>query len=147
MDLLNWQLWMIAAVLLLIIEIFTPSFLAACLAIGCAAAGVFALMKYGINIQLLSFSVGTLIAFFAVRPIMLKYAHKKDEKVKTNVDALVGKTGRVTETIDNSKNTGRAMVEGDDWKAESENDVVIQSGSRIVVTKVNSTIITVKSTN
>ena len=50
---------------------------------------------------------------------MLKYAHRKSNNLKTNVDGLFGKIGKVTVTIDNSKNQGRIIVEGDDWKAES----------------------------
>ena len=36
----EWLLWFIAAVLLLIAEMFTPGFWLACVAIGAAAAGV-----------------------------------------------------------------------------------------------------------
>ena len=76
---------------------------------------------------------------------MLKYAHKKNDNIKTNIDALVGKEGRVITTIDNALNQGRVMVEGDDWKAEAENNEVINQGKKIEVLKVNSTILTVKS--
>ena len=75
---------------------------------------------------------------------MLKYAHKNSDKIKTNVDALIGSTGRVSVQIDNSKNTGRVMVYGDDWKAESEDDIVINIGEKVEITKINSTILTVK---
>ena len=98
-----------------------------------------------VKIQLISFSLATLGAFFGVRPFMLKYAHKKNDNIKTNIDALVGKEGRVITTIDNALNQGRVMVEGDDWKAEAENNEVINQGEKIEVLKVNSTILTVKS--
>jgi len=144
MELEIWHIWIIAAVVLFIIEIFTPAFLAACLAIGCILAGIFSSMGFGIQIQLFSFSIGTLISFFGVRPFMLKYAHKKSEKVKTNVDALIGKIGKVSVIIDNTKNEGRVIVEGDDWRAESINDVIINIGEKVEILQVNSTILTVK---
>ena len=78
---------------------------------------------------------------------MLKYAHKKSIKVKTNVDALVGKNGRVSITIDNSKNEGRVSVDGDDWKAESNTDTIINVGEKVEIIKINSTILTVKRLN
>ena len=121
MEIEVWHIWIIFAVILFIAEIFTPTFLMACLALGCIAAGISSYFDYGIKIQLLSFSIGTLIGFFGVRPFMLKYAHRNSNKVKTNIDALVGKVGRVTETIDSSKNQGRVTVEGDNWRAETEN--------------------------
>jgi len=144
MELEIWHIWIILAVLLLIVEIFTPAFLAACLAIGCIFAGVSSLMDFGVIIQLLAFSIGTLISFFGVRPFILKYGHQKSGDLKTNVDALVGKIGKVTVAIDNFQNQGRIKVEGDDWKAESENNEIIDVGERVEIVKVVSTILIVK---
>jgi membrane protein implicated in regulation of membrane protease activity len=142
-----WHIWIIIAILLFIAEIFTPTFLAACLALGCIAAGIFSFFDFGIKIQLLSFSVGTLIAFFGVRPFMIKFAHRKSDKIKTNVEALIGKVGRVTVPIDNSKNQGRVVIEGEDWRAETENNEIINEGDRVQVSSINSTILIVKSLN
>jgi membrane protein implicated in regulation of membrane protease activity len=139
-----WHIWIIVAVLLFIVEIFTPAFLAACLAIGCIFAGIFSSMDFGIKIQLLTFSFGTLLSFFGVRPFILKYGHKKSGDLKTNVHALVGKIGKVTVTIDNSQNQGRIIVEGDDWKAETENNEILNAGEKVEILRVDSTILTVK---
>lgn len=139
-----WHIWIIVAILLFIVEIFAPTFLASCLAIGCITSGIFSYFDFGIKTQLVAFSIGTLVGFFGVRPFMLKYAHKKSNKVKTNMDALVGKVGRVTVTIVGSKNQGRVTVEGDDWKAETENYEIINEGEKVEVLKVNSTILIVK---
>ena len=75
---------------------------------------------------------------------MNKYAFKKSNQVKTNADALTGSEGYVTETIDNQLNTGRAMVNGDDWRAISENDEIITEKTKIQVVKVDSNRIIVK---
>lgn len=139
-----WHIWIIVAVLLFIVEIFAPTFLAACVAIGCAAAGLFSYFDFGIKGQLIAFSIGTLASFFGVRPFMLKYAHRNSGKVKTNVDALVGKIGKVTVAIDNSQNQGRVTIEGDDWKAETENNEVLNAGEKVEILKINSTILIVK---
>ncbi len=139
-----WHIWVIFAVLLFIVEIFTPAFLAACLAIGCLLAGIFSYFDFSLKIQLIAFSIGTLISFFGVRPFILKYGHKKNNDLKTNVDALVGKIAKVTVTIDNFQNEGRVIVEGDDWKAESENGDIIHAGEKVEILKINSTILTVK---
>jgi len=144
MEIEVWHTWIIVAVLLFIVEIFIPTFLATCLAIGCIAAGLFSFFDAGIKMQLVAFSVGTLVAFFGARPFMLKYAHRKSGMLKTNTDALVGKVGRVTETIDGSRNLGRVAVGGDDWKAEAENEAIINEGERVEVVKVDSTILFVK---
>ena len=147
MDIEVWHIWIIVAVLLLIAEIFTMGFFTATLAMGCIVAGIFSAMDCGIKVQLITFSIGTLVGFFGVRPFMIKYAHRKNNTVKTNIDALIGKVGRVTVSINNSKHEGRVIVEGDDWKAETENDEIISAGERIQIVRVNSTTLIVKSLN
>jgi membrane protein implicated in regulation of membrane protease activity len=145
MELEIWHIWIIAAIVLFIAEIFTPAFLAACLAIGCIFAGITSAMDFNIKVQLLAFSAGTLLSFFGVRPFILRYGHRKSGDLKTNVHALVGKTGKVTVTINNSLNQGRIIVEGDDWKAESENNEILNAGEKVEIIKVDSTILIVKS--
>jgi membrane protein implicated in regulation of membrane protease activity len=144
MEIETWHIWVIIAVFLFIIEILVLTFTAACFAIGCLIAGMCAYFDFGIKIQLIAFSVGTIASFFGVRPFMLKYGYKNGRKVKTNTDALIGKTGRVTVTIDNSQNQGRMIVEGDDWRAEADNGEIINAGEKAEVLKINSTILIVK---
>ena len=147
MILLAWHIWIIIALLFFIIEVFFPTFLAACIGIGCIAAGIPSYFNYSLEIQILIFCAGVLISFFGARPAMLKYAHRKSRDVKTNVDALTGKIGKVIVTIDNSKNEGRVVVEGDNWRAETENDYLINEGEKVEILKINSTILIVKPLN
>ncbi len=142
-----WQIWIIIAVLLFIVEVFIPTFFAASLAIGSLAAAIFSFLGFGIEIQLIAFSLGTLAIFFAIRPFMFKYAHKRNGQVETNVDALIGKTAKVIVTIDNSKNEGRVVFEGDDWKAETENNDILEPGRKVEILKVDSTLLIVKPLN
>ncbi len=138
-----WQLWMIAAVVFFILEIFAPSFFMACIAIGCLAGSLTALLGGGTIAQLLFFSLATLASFVGVRPFMKKYFYKKNEHVRTNVDSLVGRTARVSERIDGA-NGGRVVVDGDDWKAISLDNSTIEKGEQVEITKVDSVILTVK---
>ena len=144
MEIEIWHIWIIVALIFFIIEIFAPTFLAASIAIGCIAAGIFSSIGFDIKMQLIAFSIGTLASFFGVRPFMLKYAHRNSNKVKTNVEALVGKIGKVIIPIDNSQNQGRIIVEGDDWKAETENNEILNAGEKVEVLKINSTTLIVK---
>ena len=95
-----------------------------------------AILHFGINSQIVTFIVGTLGAFFGVRPFFTKYCYKASPGVKTNVDALVGKTGRVTEVISDELNSGRVLVGGDDWKAVSLDGIVIEKNSKVEVVRV-----------
>ena len=75
---------------------------------------------------------------------MKKVFFKHSDKQKLNIDALEGKTGRVLEEINPQKNSGRVLVYGDDWKAESEDQSIIAVDSQIEVVKVDCNILIVK---
>jgi membrane protein implicated in regulation of membrane protease activity len=64
-----WQLWCIAAVLLLVVEMFTRRLWFLCVAIGAALAGVAGMAAVGGGVtQLLVFGGATLLSALAVRP-------------------------------------------------------------------------------
>ena len=72
---------------------------------------------------------------FFTRPIAVKYIN--DRKIKTNVEALVGTEGVVSETINNVYAQGAAMVNGLEWTARSANpNAIIEKDTRIVVNDV-----------
>ena len=142
-EILNWHWWMYAAILLFIVEVFTPGFIVACLGLGAVTASIFAYLGYDIDVQFMAFSTSTLISLFLIRPLLYKKGEKED-KIKTNTDALIGRTGSVSETIDNKNNKGRVMIDGDQWKAYSQNNEIIELNAQVEVTSINSTIITVK---
>ena len=139
-----WHIWLIVAALFFIVEIFSYTFVFLCFSLGCIASGICAYFGLGLTGQILLFSIITFISFFTVRPLIRKYVFRDDDNVKTNSDALAGQKGRVTETIDFTKNTGRVFVYGDDWKAISEDYTVIAENEMIEVIKVDSTTLIVK---
>ncbi|MCC6753137.1 MAG: NfeD family protein [Saprospiraceae bacterium] len=147
MELATWQIWTIAAIVLFIAEVFTPSFLSACLGIGCLMAAAAAGLGTEMTSQLTAFSLGTLAAFFGVRPFMLRYGHRKGEGVATNVEALIGRQARVVVTIDNQKGEGRVAVDGDDWRASTTTGEVVADGRWVRILRVESTMLVVEPIN
>ena len=142
-EILNWHWWMYIAVIFFIIEVFTPGFIVACLGLGSLVAAITAYMGYNIDAQFISFSVSTLISLFLIRPLLYKKGEKQD-KIKTNTEALIGRVGAVSETIDNSYKSGRVLIDGDQWKALSHNNEIIELNDQVEVISIDSTIITVK---
>lgn len=138
-----WQIWVIAALLLFILEIFTAGFAVACFSIGALAAAVAAALGATILWQVVIFAIGSLIALVVVRPIVIRLFGKKDH-TPTNTDALIGRSGRVSETIDPETGKGRVAIDGDDWKAVSEDGSAIEKGTKVEVVSRESVIITVK---
>lgn len=140
-----WQIWAIVAAVMVAVEIFTAGFAAICLAIGAVASAVTAALGFGVKAQIIWFAVFTLFSFVVVRPIAIKMFFHKDENArKSGVDALIGRVGVVSETIDSAANTGRVSIDGDDWKAVATGDCVIVKGEQVEVLEVNSVVLTVR---
>lgn len=138
-----WHIWIIAALLLFIVEIFTSGFAIVCLSIGALCGALASVFSEDFKIQLLCFAIGTLIAFMAVRPLLLKCFRKKKNDTPTNAEGLIGKTVTVCESID-TNDGGRVQIDGDNWKAVSEDGMPIEKGEKAVVTKIDSIVLTVK---
>lgn len=142
-----YQIWLIIAILLVILEICTAAFGSICFAIGAAVAAIAAGLGAGLTWQILIFVVVSMLTFIFLRPFMLKFLDRKSKDVKTNADALVGKRAVVSERIDAAQHTGRVAVDGDDWKAVSEDGSVIEKGTPVEIVKLDSIILTVKAIN
>ena len=51
----------------------------------------------------------------------------------TNLDRVLGDTGRVTETIDNARSAGAVYVDGKTWTARSDDGAVIPQGTTVKI--------------
>lgn len=139
-----WHYWVIIALVFVIVEMFTTGFAVMCISFGCLFGAVASALDWELKWQLLVFAVGTCLAFITVRPLVYKLFYKKEQEVKTNVDALVGRRAIVTERIGGDLYAGRVKIDGDDWKAISTDAQPIEVGEAVEVTAINSVILTVK---
>lgn len=134
-------MWAAVAVVCLIIELFTVSFYVICFSVG-AVFALLASFLFGWYAQLGVFAVFSALSIFMVRPFALRYLHGSDRECKTNADALEGKSGVVSQTIE-AGGYGRVTIGGDDWKAEAESGESIAAGTRVKVVGRESIIIKV----
>lgn len=140
-----WHMWVIAALILVVVEIFTTGFAVICLAIGALAAAVDAACGGGAEGQLIWFAAATLLAFVFVRPLLVKAFRKSGGGERlSGVDALKGREAMVSEHISSSDNTGRVAVDGDDWKAVSADGADIGKGEKVTIESVDSVVLTVR---
>ena len=135
----EWQVWLVAALLLFVAEMLAPGFWLLSVAVGCLAGGLVSLVMPGFLAPVLSFAAGTLLSLVAIRPMLLKYLHHPSTEIKTNVDALIGKVGVVSERIDPGTGKGRVLVEGENWRGTSLMDTVLEPGTRVMVVRVEGT--------
>lgn len=139
-----WHIWVIVALVCFIIEIFTAGFAIACFSFGALAAAIGAALGVSVVWQVVLLAIFSFLAFVFVRPLVLKFFHKPKDVVRTNVDAIIGRQGRVSVDIDPDKGTGRVAIDGDDWKAVSVDGGFIAKGEKVEVISIDSVIITVK---
>jgi len=132
----TWLIWIIAGILLFIGEIFTPGFLLACFGLACFISGLIAFSHFSFAIQILSFSLSSLLIFFAVRPFFMKFLYASSGSIKTNTDALVGRTGILTEEFDTVSRRGRVVVEGENWSCVPLKGHNIEVGQKVTVIKI-----------
>src|SRR5207245_8863810 len=105
-------------------------------AVGWRAAGVVSLVVPGAIVPALSFAAGTLLSLVGIRPFLLRHLHPSGSAIRTNVDALAGKVGIVSERIDPGTGKGRVLVAGEDWRAASLVDAEVEPGARVLVVRV-----------
>ena len=89
-------------------------------------------------------SSGSLVALVYVRPFAKRYLHKGEDKRVSNADALMGRQGRVVETV-KADGFGRVQIDGDIWKAVTNEPEDIPEGKNVRVVGRESTIITVET--
>ena len=127
--------WLVLLIVLLLIEIITVGLTTIWFAGGALAA--FVVYAIGLNEiwQFIVFLVVSLLLLFFTRPLAMKYINSN--RVKTNYEGIIGKVVRITETVDNRKETGTAVVSGQEWTVRTEKDgVVLQPGSIAKVVKI-----------
>ena len=138
-----WQMWAVIAVVCLILELMAGDFFIICFSIGAFFGAIAAACGLGFYVQLVIFAVFTLISLFWVRPFAQRYLHKGEDKRVSNADALLGRHGRVVETV-KADGFGRVQIDGDIWKAVTNETQDIPVGATVRVVGRESTIITVE---
>ncbi len=112
--------WLIAFVALAGIEAATMALTTVWFAGGAIAAFLMSLAHASVNAQLTVFAVVSFALLIFTRPWAVKHVNRR--AVKTNADSLVGKQARVTSEINNSLQTGSAVVNGQEWTARANKD-------------------------
>lgn len=140
-----WQIWVVAALVLVIVEIFTSGFAIACLSVGCLMSAIGAALELSLAWQIGLFALGSFLAFIFIRPFVLKLMNKNLNKnnVTTNMDNLIGRKAIVTERIEKD-GFGRVKIDGDDWKARMSDDDEAEVGEKVTIVSNESIILTVK---
>ncbi len=127
--------WLIALALLLFIEIITLGLTTIWFAGGALVAFVASMLGAGVGLQFLLFFAISFLLLFFTRPIAAKYFNKS--RTKTNYESIIGREGKVTSMIDNFNQSGTVIVNGQEWTARSENDQIVEAGTKVTIVKIS----------
>lgn len=122
--------WLIAMIVLLVIEGIVPGLVSIWFALGALAALIAAALHAPMWLQLLWFLVVSVVALAVTRPLVKKYVNSRVKP--TNADMILGRDCVVTEEIDNIRGTGAVTVGGKVWTARMENDEEKAAAGEIV---------------
>lgn len=139
----SWHYWIIAAFLFFLLEVFIPGFILGSIGVGCLLGTAGALLGLPLWFNIILFVVGFYIGITMLKPLLKRMENSSN--VKTNADGLIGKTGKVIETIASDSGTGWVHVDGDDWKAIALEEEIIEKGTLVEIIALESIVVTVRS--
>lgn len=136
--------WLVLLILCMVVEAFTLGLTSIWFAGGALVAIFATLLHAPVFVQVILFFLVSLLMLFFTRPLAVKYFNR--DRIKTNVESMVGRQAIVTGVIDNLQAAGQVTVNGQEWSARSWDDgvripegavvsVVAISGVKLIVRK------------
>ena len=137
-------IWIGLFIILLLIEIFTVGLTTIWFAIGALAAEGVNTLGADLIIQIIVFLAVSVILMIFTRPWAAR--HLNQNRLKTNYESKIGEIIKITERVDNLKQTGKSIVDGQEWTVRSQNNneilekdelakVIAVSGVKLIVEK------------
>ena len=135
-------LWLVILLVTLGIEIATLGLTTIWFSGGALVAMIAAAFNLPLPVQILLFLAVTVLLLVFTRPIAVKYFNR--DRVRTNVESMVGRQAIVISEVDNLQGIGQVTVGGQEWSARSSDDsirmdvgtvvqVVAVSGVKLIV--------------
>lgn len=128
--------WLIILIVMIVIELATLGLTTIWFAGGSLVATIAAACSAPLWLQITLFFVVSVVLLWFTRPIALKYFNKG--RIRTNVEAMIGRQGIVTGEINNIEGTGEVKIDGMEWTARTLMDgMILPVGTIVVVHAVN----------
>lgn len=121
--------WIVATVVLILVEIGTAQMICIWFAVGSLVAVFVTMFGASPTVQFTVFAVVSALALLSTRSFVKGVLNVK--KTATNADSVIGLCGSVIEEIDNTAQTGRIRLGGLDWSARTVDDSVVHIGETV----------------
>lgn len=128
--------WLVLLIICIGVELATMGLTTIWFAGGALVAIFLTVIGAPIWLQATVFIVVSLVLLFFTRPVAVKYFNK--DRVKTNVESMVGRQAIVISEIDNLQGIGQVTVGGQEWSARrADENVKIAVGAVVMVVAIN----------
>ena len=127
-------IWLVLLVGFLMVESSTVTLVSIWFAFGALVALILSLLHAQLWVQVVVFLGVSCLLLAALRPFVRKFITPRI--VKTNVDSVIGSTGRVTQAIDNVNAAGQVKLGAMEWTARSVSGEPIAEGTLIRVVRI-----------
>jgi membrane protein implicated in regulation of membrane protease activity len=131
----EWVLWMIAAGVLAVGEMFTLGFFLGPIAVAAVTAAIVALAGGGVALQWIVFTAVSAASLLVLRPVARRHL-RTPVQLRTGTAALVGSTAVVLDRVD--RDGGTVKLAGEVWSARAyDDDHAFEPGTRVEVLKID----------
>lgn len=136
-----WEIFAIAGLVFLILEMLVPSMFFLNLAIAGFITAIIALWINNWVTLTILFAIFAILSIVFLRPILIK--NKKNKETETGMEGkYIGKIVKVIEPID--KSSGAITIYDERWNARADVEEPIPAGSEVKIIKYDSLVLTVE---
>jgi membrane protein implicated in regulation of membrane protease activity len=130
-----WLIWLILAMGLGVVEVFTLTFVLGLLAVAALVAALLGAIGLPVAAQIIGFTATAAAGIYLVRPIMRRQL-RGGPVVRSGAQALVGRSAVVLQEV--GADRGRIKLSGEEWSARCiDEDLVIPVGTRVDVMEID----------
>ena len=128
----QWASWLILVILLTMIELMTVNLTTIWFVISGIAALIISIFIDDYTLQFAVFVIGGIILLITTKPFLTNFL--KSHKEKTNIDRIIGMTGKGTEKITKNEN-GAIKIDGKEWTAFANHTINKDEIARVLEIK------------
>ena len=134
--------WIATAVVFFILELMTASFFFLWIGAGAVVTALLSVIVETAWVEYATFAGSSILLVALSR----RWAPRFSGKIQrpSNIDALIAKTAIVTKVDDHALYMGYVKVDGEIWKAESEDQTPLKVDGKVSVVEVKGNILVVK---
>ena len=136
---MEWLFWIGGALLLVVIETVTADLTVLMIAGGALGGGLTSFLGGPLWAQVVVFACVSTLLLFAVRPWAKRRLAATTPQMKTNVDALIGRSATTITAVDDGG--GRVRLGGEEWSARLapvvQGTTRLEAGASVIVTEID----------